>query len=204
MERHTRNNVVAGSIVLVGSLLVAFGVTQPWISVGTGLLQRLGLRPGAPVGFDVPNADGRDTDLRPYLLGGAVLFVVCAVALIATRVRGLGVVWRLLVLVGVVFLGLLAGEMWNFIGNPRVSFTAVQDIGAASLRPGLGLWLLTAGLVLAVVGALVPATKGTVPASGTGYPPMPPAGWYVDPVRPALLRWFDGRAWTHDTRPRIG
>lgn len=38
------------------------------------------------------------------------------------------------------------------------------------------------------------------PSSGwgpnTGQPVTPPAGWFLDPERPDLLRWWDGTAWT--------
>ncbi|WP_249359062.1 DUF2510 domain-containing protein [Nocardia cyriacigeorgica] len=27
-------------------------------------------------------------------------------------------------------------------------------------------------------------------------------GWYADQANPGLLRWFDGRQWTAQTRPR--
>jgi hypothetical protein len=30
---------------------------------------------------------------------------------------------------------------------------------------------------------------------------MPPAQWYPDPANPALMRWWDGTAWTEHTHP---
>jgi Domain of unknown function (DUF4328)/Protein of unknown function (DUF2510) len=33
---------------------------------------------------------------------------------------------------------------------------------------------------------------------------LPPPGWYRDPYAPALLRWWDGLRWAHDTRPMPG
>lgn len=31
--------------------------------------------------------------------------------------------------------------------------------------------------------------------------PQPPAGWYPDQVNPQLVRWWDGRMWTHHVQP---
>lgn len=33
-------------------------------------------------------------------------------------------------------------------------------------------------------------------------PAAPPAGWYPDPQRPDLSRWWDGAAWGPQTQPR--
>ncbi|MFG1792374.1 DUF2510 domain-containing protein [Nocardia sp. NPDC049149] len=34
--------------------------------------------------------------------------------------------------------------------------------------------------------------------------PQPAApGWYPDPANPAIVRWFDGRQWTHQTQPPL-
>ena len=29
----------------------------------------------------------------------------------------------------------------------------------------------------------------------------PPVGWYPDPERPAMLRWWDGTQWTSEKKP---
>ena len=32
--------------------------------------------------------------------------------------------------------------------------------------------------------------------------PTTPPGWYDDPEKPGLERYWDGRAWTEDTQPK--
>ncbi|WP_237160334.1 DUF2510 domain-containing protein [Mycolicibacter engbaekii] len=41
----------------------------------------------------------------------------------------------------------------------------------------------------------------TYSPSGEPAPPLPPAGWYLDPHHPHLLRYWDGSAWTQHTAP---
>jgi hypothetical protein len=48
---------------------------------------------------------------------------------------------------------------------------------------------------------------GQAQAQGTGGAQGQPAGqpapnWYQDPQNPAMVRWWDGRAWTPHTQPR--
>jgi len=45
--------------------------------------------------------------------------------------------------------------------------------------------------------------RGQAQGGAQGQPGGQPApNWYQDPQDPAMLRWWDGRAWTPNTRPR--
>lgn len=75
--------------------------------------------------------------------------------------------------------------------------------GVAGLALVVGLTLLIVGLVLGrhprpLAGPLLsgPQLASTTPPA----PPAPPAGWYPDPREPGRLRYWNGQAWTADTR----
>jgi len=73
MERHSRNNGVAGVGLLVGAALIAFASTQAWatgsLTIPFGRLA--GLSPGDSLGFDVfLTANGQYGDVQPVILAG--------------------------------------------------------------------------------------------------------------------------------------
>jgi hypothetical protein len=62
---------------------------------------------------------------------------------------------------------------------------------------GIGVVLSPIGIVLALTAPS--ARHRREPAPGRALPPMAawsPPGWYPDPWRQALMRWYDGTHWT--------
>ncbi|WP_375540265.1 DUF2510 domain-containing protein [Nocardia sp. XZ_19_385] len=58
-------------------------------------------------------------------------------------------------------------------------------------------------VVIAAIVVIVAAKKSSSQArtQHQGQGPIGP-GWYPDHANPALVRWFDGYQWTHQTQPR--
>ncbi len=96
-------------------------------------------------------------------------------------------------------------------GDPALDFQdpladdgAFAPDGGDGGGPGMGLILLGAVVASLVVTVLVarsgrratPAVARPGAAGGAT-----PAGWHPDPQNPQQLRYWDGRAWTNDTRP---
>jgi hypothetical protein len=196
VERQTRNNAVAGVPVLVGAAFMGFGATRPWadgtVTIPAGFLA--GLTPGKSPGFDfLLMPGGSYGDVRPLILGASVVTGLAAIFLSVTRARGLGVLWRLLALPGVLGMGALAASTWSVVNNPASviadpdsplgrlvegGLAGLETIGLANVKPGLGLWLLTVGCGIAAIGLLIPAVRHStyVPdAGGTPATAGPPA-----------------------------
>jgi hypothetical protein len=215
MEQQTRNHSVAGVALLGGAAMIALGATRPWV---TGDEPLLGAASGDALGFDqLLGPGGRFGNVEPLLLGGAAVLGVSAALLFLTQVPVLGVLWRLPALATAVGLGLTSAAVWRVVNDPTSVMTdpgtpAGQVLGlGASIEPGLGLWLLTIGSVLAAVGTLIPARRSRTlvpeaPApSGLRRAPVGDRlwpGWYPDQLDRGLVRFFDGRQWTAATRPR--
>jgi hypothetical protein len=64
------------------------------------------------------------------------------------------------------------------------------------------------GVERATVDAVIARANGTAPtattgASATGNGATAPPGWYADPLREALWRWWDGQRWTGFVGPQV-
>jgi hypothetical protein len=220
---------VGGIAILVGAALIGFGATQPWATgaatIAWGPLS--GLTPNGKLGFDLLLApDGLHGDVKPLILGATIFMAIVALLLIATRVRGLGMLWRILTLLTAAGLGLICATAWSVVSNPTSVLadsesplgrilgglnSVAESSGLLQIKPGLGLWLLTIGCGIACIGALIPAIRhstfvpalqSTHPALASAHPPMS-AGWYPDHLDVSQVRWFDGAQWTTFTRPRV-
>jgi hypothetical protein len=227
MAQNTRNHAVAGTALLIGAAVSAFAANQAWVSADATvpLGRYAGVGVTRSLGFDhFVTPGGAGGDVTPLLMGGAAALAVLALLLFATRIPGLGVLWRLVALVTAGLLGLTAAAGWGVINDPvsvladpessagtilGLGLSIAEFFKAASVGPGLGLWLLTVGAVVAAIGALIPAARGrsvelpTVPVAPF-QPPHPgpmPAGWYPDQMDRRFVRFFDGVRWTDAIRP---
>jgi hypothetical protein len=226
MGQQTRNHSVAGVALLVGAAAIAFAATQPWITGAGALWGRLaGITVNGSLGFDLLVAPGGEHgDVKPVLFGCAAALAVLALLLFVTRVPGLGVLWRFLALATLVLVGFTAWAAWSVVGSPAsvvadpdslpgqgldIAVDIAETIGVATIRPGLGLWVLTIGFGVTGIGALIPASRGTGSVTDRRIPIEPqslgaamPPGWYPDQFDARFVRFFDGNRWTGATQPR--
>ncbi len=175
MVRHRRNNAPAGFVLLVGALLMAAGSTLPWgeFDVAAGLDQPpLPYNGNHIFGFDQTIAyDGSVSNFGRTILIISGIVTLCALALFATRVRGLGAAWRVIALGSLVPVAPVIGSLWSIFDETpgtdleqadsppvRAFGLALRTHGVTSIV-GPGLMLLSLGFGVAVVGALLPASR---------------------------------------------
>lgn len=186
MIRHRRNNGLGAILMLNGVLLMAFGSTLPW---GDFTLHGYG-GPGPgdvsygreTLPYGGSHIFGFDQTITPHdwlFDSGPVIQVVsgvvalCALALFATRIRGLGALWRVISLASLVPVALVIGSLWSVFDEtpgtdisqsdsaPVRAFGLAMTTRAVSSSIGPGLFLLTIGCGLAAVGSLIPAFRST-------------------------------------------
>lgn len=209
-------------MLLIGAALVAFSGTKPWAqgSIAAVWGRLAGLQLNGALGFDHALAPGpEEGDVRPAIFAAAAVLAVAALLLFITRVRGVGLLWRLLALAATAVPAWIAVVAWEVVENPAslvtdgdgagrgIEFTvqAAAVLGVAQASPGVGLWLLTAGSALAVIAVLIPASRSVEPMHRSFEPATAggsPAGWYPAPDGQGRLRFFDGYAWTPHIRER--
>ena len=188
MIRHRRNNAGAGVLLLLAAMLMGFSAVLPWAQF-TGPSLSLG-HATTQIGYDYTpgvNAPTGDTT-RAVIIGFAIALAILALALIATRVRGLGVLWRLLALP---ILALAAWGVWEFwataiaqpdrflADSPDVAdqifgagFRLAELIGVVHVDAGAGLWIVSAACVLGLLALVIPAGRSVVgPANSAVGPP---------------------------------
>lgn len=173
--RHRRNHAVAGLGFILSGLLIGFGATQtvanfsgPPISIT--LLKSVGLSVTPSGGF------GLDESVVPLMLSAAVALVVFGLLLLVTRIRYLGLVWRLGGLVALFLPAFLAISYWSSINDPITALqqgtdNAVADAALEAMRgtrgtlwdlsAAAGLYIVSAGVVCGIIAALIPAIRRT-------------------------------------------
>lgn len=187
MVRHRRNNALAGIVMLNGVLVMAAGSTLPWgeFSFGGLLDQSSSPYGGRHVfGFDqtiMPTASV--SDFRPAILIISGVVALCALALFATRVRGLGALWRVIALGSLVPVAMVVVSLWSVFDNDPGTEMAATDsapvrafgvalgpyAGNSSIGPGL--FALTIGCGVTMLGALIPAFRSKQVISEPKQPP---------------------------------
>ena len=172
--RHRRNHVVAGLGIVLSAILIAFAVTQPQANFTGPPIAISGLK---VVNLTVTPSSGYKLDEQTLVLclSFAVTLGVLGLLLLVTRVRFLGLIWRLGALAAITLPALLAISYWTFISDPTSGLKEGTDTSFAGqglamladgtrglawdITPGIGLYLFTAGVVCAVLASLVPAIR---------------------------------------------
>ncbi|HMM93805.1 DUF2510 domain-containing protein [Phycicoccus sp.] len=205
--RHSRSHAIAGLTMGLGAGIVMLGTLLPVFSVSgdpvpDGIWGPLGLHARAgTVGFDAP--------FRSYITITGAWVLLMGVALIITRIRYVGPVWRVAALVGLASTSFITFVLWvlvlrplDVLGRPTW-FTdsapvVVDALHGSTLDAGLGLYVLTVGCTVGVLAALVPAfhtrriVKDMGGSSRNGLAP----GWYPAPHSRRRTRYWDGEKWT--------
>ncbi|GIL35776.1 DUF2510 domain-containing protein [Phycicoccus sp. DTK01] len=204
--RHRRSHAVAGLTLSLGSAVVMLGTLLPVYTVGRGAVApdvwaALGLRAD---GTSVRLADG----FREYLVLSGAVALLMGVALILTRLRFVGGVWRLAALVGLMAGSFVTFAFWMLLFDPGAavgrpswfaeSAPAVLDaFSATTVDAGVGLYVLTVGCATGVLAALVPTfhTRRVIKDATKGGGTLAP-GWYPSPHHRRRHRYWDGEKWT--------
>ncbi len=204
--RHTRSHAIAGLTLGLGAVLVMLGTLFPVFHVTGGrvphsLWSALGLRlRDGSVGFD--------GSFRTYVVLTAVWALLMGLALVLTRVKYVGPVWRVAALVALAATSFIAFVLWlvvldpmRLLGRPvwfaSVAPALVGDLRGATVDAAVGLWLFTVGSALGVLATLVPAfyTHRTVKTHTSARGGLEP-GWYPAPNSRSRTRYWDGEKWT--------
>jgi len=213
MIRERKNNALAGVTVLLGALVISFGAFRPLVRVQTA---GVGLDAGA-IDFNVvPRMSIGAGDMQGALLVLAALIGLCALLLIATRVRGFGILWRLFGLVGLLVPTAVTYYLWTVVQGDSANSSLVQKVGLVTVAPGEGLYALTAGVGIALIGLCIPASRRSeqmgaqpeqqptlshqryqqqrLPTPSTTSQPQLPPGWYRSSDGNGQ-RYWDGQRW---------
>jgi hypothetical protein len=184
VHRRRRNGTVAGTVMLLGALVVGAGSALPCARIASpGFVASSGTTMSAELGFgDLSNSHQSGADAtKALLIGAALLIGILGLALILTRVRGLGVLWRILALVALVLPASVTVVLWNYLNSSPadvlsdptanmedklqgLGLSRADDLGILTIKPATGLWLLSAGTLLTFIALWIPATRPTVTA----------------------------------------
>jgi hypothetical protein len=178
MHRHLRSNSIAGLMLLLGAILIAAGSLAPWAKISGPEIPLAAAGKEKDLGLDIVPILHRsgDVNIKTILLVVTAVIASCAIALIVTRVRWLGVLCRLGALAALTVPVLLTLLLWRDITrdpadvledpNARVLDkikglfgSALEHLHLIKIEPDLGLWLLTAGILVAVLGVSVPTVR---------------------------------------------
>ncbi|RKR75941.1 hypothetical protein [Frondihabitans australicus] len=188
---HRRNHAAPGVVLIIAGLGILIAAILPLIQfTGPGVTA---LARG--IGMTLTNDGAYEPDPWQFSLwvGGTVF--VLGFILLATRIRGLGALWRILALLALLAVGVYVAFWWFFLSDPS-RFLASQDqslggqlksgitsllegTGAYSITPGIGLLVASIAAGLGIIGVFLPAgkTENHVPLAGSEpYPQQPYPG----------------------------
>jgi hypothetical protein len=148
------------------------------------------------------SVSGLDTDDGPIILGGAVIAGISLLLHARSRHRG----WA-----GLSLLCGIVGFAGSFYDRSNISHLTSDSAGLARVGWGLNITVV-ASAILAVASLALLLDKPdavnttptrTIPPSQPVVTPLPPAGWYVDPLGVAELRYWSGESWTEHTHTAL-
>jgi hypothetical protein len=177
MYRQRRNNSLPGLVILVGAALLALAPRFSWAPVS---IPPLGID-DRPLKLDaVPGLDfggGDSANLPAWTLATAAVIGVLGLLLAATRIPGLGPVWRVAVLLILTVPGSTAFYLWSLHKDPLTGFSKASpgfwgqlkaggtigydELGSIVVGSGPALYLLAAGTLCAFIGCCIPAGRET-------------------------------------------
>lgn len=209
--KHRRNHVLTALGLLVAAGLIALGAYQPVISV-RGPEWSLELTKGLGIGLDPSASGGLDETSQALLVSFAAATAIMGLLLLVTRVRYLGLFWRMLALAFLAVPAVLSFYWWRFVSDPVAALqpadptvadkllgsaeSLVTGLGLVRVTAGQGLYLLAGGTLLGILSCLVPALRSIKRTEvGLGYASSASPGWYVSRDDPRFVDYWDGRAW---------
>lgn len=169
-----RNNVLPGIVTMLGTALLLYSTTQPWIRVaGPEVTISLGQVASSVFqpGFS-PDADS--AELRTVLAVCAAIAAGFCLFWIFSRGRGVGPVWRVMTILALALPAALFFPLWDMAHQNLSDMTAASgpvesmirvvddvamNLGLYSISPDWGLYLWGGGLALAAIGLIIPAGK---------------------------------------------
>lgn len=174
MFRERRNNSLAGALLLLGGLLTVFGAARPWAEITITALNVKVLKLDLSA---VPQLSADAGNLQALVFGAAALMGVSALLLIGTRAQGLSVIWRAAGLLGLLGPALLTYYLWAVaLGDPAkvlddpsastldktlgIAELLLSHAGLITISAGQGLYAMTLGAAVALIGCLMPGTRG--------------------------------------------
>ena len=172
--KHRRNHAVAAIGFIIAAFLIGLGLLLPLgkfsgPAIDGGVLKAIdfSLTPSHEYALDESSAG--------IMLAVAITLAILGLLLLITRIRYLGLLWRILGLAAIALPAIFVLSQWSFINDPTASMKAQSgdDVAAKAiaaladgtrgtgwdLTAGLGLWLLSAGVVCAILAALIPAIR---------------------------------------------
>jgi hypothetical protein len=184
LVRRRRSNVLSGLLITVGGVLVFLASGQEWIAITGPSISFAFFKDLVQVGVNPDFSQGEYGDLRQIMQVVAGGIVLAGVLLLVTRLRGLGVLWRLAALTLGVVPGVVFYAMWqsataspvDALRDPHASVGTkimsglqglFQRVGLVHIGPATGLYAGIAGLVCVAVGCFVPARRIDERVGGT-------------------------------------
>lgn len=167
MIRKRRNAYLAALVIFIGTVLICFGAVLPSIKVSA-------------FGIDayhvslVPSGDVDPGLAAPFIFGTSFFTLLAIVGLALARRRGWGIAWRLACFVLLLFPLIVVVDLWNDVitptdipkddlASPPAKVLAELDhlpfFKVTDATPAPGLWILTLGCLLVLIGLFIPAKK---------------------------------------------